>query len=249
MNSSASFNRQPIIRARQVVKVYPAGGRPVQALKGVNLDVYAGEFVAIQGKSGAGKTTLVQILTGVDRLTGGEVWVDGAALHRFDENQLAFWRGRNVGVIFQSFYLMPTLSILDNVVLPIDLCGDYHPRRSRELALELLRQVGLEEHAYKLPSQISGGQQQRVAIARALANDPPLIIADEPTGRLDSVNAENIFQIFQSLVNGGKTVLMVTHDEGLASRASRRLILADGEIVADDFVPISVSEATNKTDD
>lgn len=249
MNTSASSRPQPLIHARKVVKVYPAGGRPVQALRGVDLDVYPGEFVAIQGKSGAGKTTLVNVLTGVDRLTEGEVWVDGAALHRFNENQLAFWRGRNVGVIFQSFYLMPTLSILDNVVLPIDLCGDYHPRRSRELALELLRQVGLEEHAHKLPSQISGGQQQRVAVARALANDPPLIIADEPTGRLDSANAENIFQIFQLLVERGKTVLMVTHDEGLASRASRRLILSDGEIIADDAAPMPKPEAASKTED
>lgn len=248
MNTPAPSHSSPLIRACQVVKVYPAGGRPVQALKGVSLDVYPGEFVAIQGRSGAGKTTLVNLLTGVDHLTEGEIWVDGAALHRFNENQLAFWRGRNVGVIFQSFYLMPTLSILDNVVLPIDLCGDYHPRRSRERALELLRQVGLEEHAHKLPSQISGGQQQRVAIARALANDPPLIIADEPTGRLDSVNAENIFQIFQSLVEGGKTVLMVTHDEGLASRASRRLILSDGEIIADDAAHRLKSEAAGKTE-
>jgi putative ABC transport system ATP-binding protein len=248
MNTPAPSHSSPLIRACQVVKVYPASGRPVQALKGVSLDVYPGEFVAIQGRSGAGKTTLVNLLTGVDHLTEGEIWVDGAALHRFSENQLAFWRGRNVGVIFQSFYLMPTLSILDNVVLPIDLCGDYHPRRSRERALELLRQVGLEEHAHKLPSQISGGQQQRVAIARALANDPPLIIADEPTGRLDSVNAENIFQIFQSLVEGGKTVLMVTHDEGLASRASRRLILSDGEIIADDAAHRLKSEAAGKTE-
>ncbi len=223
----------PLIRARQVVKIYPTAGEAVRALRGIDLDVYPGEFVIIQGKSGAGKTTLVNMLTGVDHLTSGEVWVDGAPLHRYNEDQLALWRGRHVGVVFQAFHLMPTLSILDNVVLPMDFCGTYHPLRSRQIALELLRQVGLEEHVHKLPSQVSGGQQQRVAIARALANDPPLIVADEPTGRLDSANAENVFQIFQALVKRGKTIVMVTHDETLAQRADRCLTLADGEIVAE----------------
>jgi putative ABC transport system ATP-binding protein len=206
----------------------------VRALKGVNLDVYPGEFVAILGKSGAGKTTLVNMLTGVDRPTAGEVWVEGVPVHALNDAQLALWRGRNLGIVYQSFYLMPTLSVLDNVMLPIDFCGLYRPRLSRERALELLRQVELEEHAGKLPSAISGGQQQRVAIARALANDPTLIVADEPTGRLDSTTAETIFKIFLQLIERGKTILMVTHDQGLAQRVSRQLSIVDGEIFGAD---------------
>jgi len=206
----------------------------VRALKGVNLDVYPGEFVAILGKSGAGKTTLVNMLTGVDRPTAGEVWVEGVPVHALNDAQLAAWRGRNLGIVYQSFYLMPTLSVLDNVMLPIDFCGFYRPRLSREHALDLLRQVELEEHAGKLPSAISGGQQQRVAIARALANDPPLIVADEPTGRLDSTTAETIFKIFLQLIEHRKTILMVTHDQGLAQRVSRQLSIVDGEIFGAD---------------
>lgn len=218
----------PLIHAVGVRKSYPTAGEPVAALKGVDLDVFAGEFVAILGKSGAGKTTLVNMLTGVDHPTAGEVWIGPTPVHRLDEDRLAVWRGRNLGIIYQSFYLMPTLPLVDNVVLPIDLCGEYHPRRSRERALALLAQVGLEAHANKLPSQISGGQQQRAAVARALANDPALIVADEPTGRLDSGNAETVFQIFLELAAQGKTILMVTHDESLARRAARRLVLEDG---------------------
>ncbi|RPI21153.1 MAG: ATP-binding cassette domain-containing protein, partial [Chloroflexota bacterium] len=164
-------------------------------------------------------------------LTSGEVWVGDQPVQKLDENHLARWRGQNVGVVYQSFHLMPTLSLLDNVVLPMDLCGQYQGSKSAERAMSLLREVELEEHAYKLPSAISGGQQQRVAIARALANDPPLIVADEPTGRLDSVTAESIFQIFNRLVEEGRTILMVTHDPSLAERMTRRLRIADGEII------------------
>jgi putative ABC transport system ATP-binding protein len=229
--SSINNPNRPLICLSGVRKDYPTANGPFPALKGINLEVCPGEFVGIVGKSGAGKTTLINMLTGVDRASSGEVWVGGVAVHQMGEDQLAVWRGRSLGIIYQSFYLMPTLSLLDNVMLPIDLCGQFHPRKTAQLALDLLRQVGLEDHAYKLPSEISGGQQQRVAIARALANDPPLILADEPTGRLDSANAEHIFQIFMDLIRRGKTILMVTHDQSLSQRVSRVIQLVDGEIV------------------
>jgi len=221
----------PLIRMHGVRKTYhsPAGDYP--ALRGIDLDVYPGEFVGILGKSGAGKTTLVNLLTGVDHLTSGEIWVGGEPIHQLDENHLALWRGRNVGVVYQSFQLLPSLTLLDNIMLPMDFCGYYKPLISPARARELLRQVELEEHAYKLPTAISGGQQQRVAIARALANDPPVLVADEPTGRLDSITAETIFQIFTELIAQGKTIVMVTHDLSLAERVSRPVWMSDGAIV------------------
>jgi putative ABC transport system ATP-binding protein len=222
-----------IIRVCDLVKVYKSSAGDFPALKQVNLEVFPGEFLGVLGKSGAGKTTLVNMVTGVDHITSGEVWVNDTPVHQLNENELALWRGRNLGIIYQSFHLMPGLSLLDNVMLPMDLSGTYQRRMSTQRALELLRQVELEEHAYKLPSAISGGQQQRVAIARALANDPPILIADEPTGRLDSNTAETIFNIFLDLVSQGKTILMVTHDNSLARRVSRTLHMADGEIGQD----------------
>ncbi len=224
------ISEQSQIRLTNLVKTYKSAAGELPALNGVDLEIYPGEFVAITGKSGAGKTTLINMITGVDRLTSGEVWVDDMPLHKMRENQLAQWRGRTMGIIYQSFHLMPSLSLLDNILLPIDLCGLYRNGESTRRAMDLLTQVELQDHAYKPPSAISGGQQQRVAIARALANDPPIIVADEPTGRLDSVTAESIFQIFLSLVEHGKTILMVTHDSNLAYRASRTLEIADGEI-------------------
>jgi putative ABC transport system ATP-binding protein len=215
---------------REVVKAYKTAAGDFIALKAINLDVYPGEFLGIIGKSGSGKTTLINMLTGVDHLTRGEVWVEGVPVHQLDENRLAAWRGRNVGLIYQSFYLMPNLNLVQNVVLPMDVCGGYRPGASQQRAEELLRLVELEDHMRKLPSAISGGQQQRVAIARALANDPKFIVADEPTGRLDSVTAEIIFQIFSHLIEQGKTIVMVTHDQGLARRMSRTLRLVDGQI-------------------
>jgi len=222
------MNTSPILTLKQVRKTYLSGNQPLEVLKGIDLDVHAGEFVLIYGKSGSGKTTLINMIAGIDPLTSGEVWFDGVNVHRLNENQRARWRGRNVGIVYQSFYLMPTLSLLHNVMLPMDVCGLYHPRRSPQRALELLRMVELEEHAHKLPSTISGGQQQRVAIARALANDPPLIIADEPTGRLDSVTAATILEIFLNLARQGKTILMVTHDLSLMPLASRCFRLEGG---------------------
>ena len=219
-----------LIRMTGVIKDYPTPTGPFRALRDVSLAIGAGEFVAVVGKSGAGKTTLVNMITGVDHLTGGEVTVGGVNIHRMNETQLALWRGKNLGVVYQSFHLLPGLTLLDNVLLPMDFCGNYRGRQSRAFAMELLRQVGLEGHAHKRPAEISGGQQQRVAIARALANDPPVIVADEPTGRLDSLTAETIFTIFADLVSQGKTVVMVTHDQGLSRRVSRTLQIVDGEV-------------------
>lgn len=228
--SSSSAQPQPLVYLHQVVKTYASAGGEVQALKGVSLEIQPGEFIAILGKSGAGKTTLVNMITGVDHVTSGEVWVDSLAIHKMNENQLAVWRGQNLGVIYQSFQLLPTLSLLDNVMLPMDLAGNYRPLKSAERAMTLLRDVELEEHAQKLPSAISGGQQQRVAIARALANDPSILVADEPTGRLDSVTAETIFHIFERLHQQGKTILVVTHDLTLAQRADRTITIIDGQL-------------------
>jgi putative ABC transport system ATP-binding protein len=221
----------PLIRLRNVTKVYQTTGSDIVALDGITADVAQGELLGVIGKSGAGKSTLVNVLTGVDRLTSGEVWVDGVPVHELSEDRVALWRGLTVGVVYQSFELLPSLSLLDNVMLPMDFCGLYDPRTSPNRALELLTQVGLREHVNKPPTKISGGQQQRVAIARALANDPPLIVADEPTGNLDSTTAEAIFHLFEGLVAQGKTILMVTHDKSLAQRVSRTLWLADGQIV------------------
>jgi putative ABC transport system ATP-binding protein len=227
---------EPLIELRGVVKEYPTATGSFQALKGIDLKIYPGEFVAVVGKSGAGKTTLMNMLTGVDHLSQGEVWIDGIPVHGLSENKLALWRGKKLGIIYQSFYLMPTLSLLHNVMLPMDFNGLFHPRKSVQRGRDLLRQMELEEHAGKLPSAISGGQQQRVAIARALANDPPIIVADEPTGRLDSTTAETIFRVFQVLVDQGKTIVMVTHDQGLARRVSRTIHLVDGQIAPEPAV-------------
>lgn len=226
-----SPTQQPLIRLRDVVKDYPSSAGPVRALDSINLDIYPGELIGVIGRSGAGKTTLVNMVSGTDTITSGEVIVDGLSIHQLGESRLALWRGRNMGVIYQSFQLLPGLNLLDNVMLPMDFCGTFQHRHSRERALELLRDVELEEHAYKRPSDISGGQQQRVAIARALANDPKILVADEPTGRLDSVTAETIFQVFEQLVRKGKTILMVTHDQTLAQRMDRVLPMIDGKII------------------
>ena len=222
-----------LIRLCKLVKTYKTAAGELTALNELDMEVMPGEFVGILGKSGAGKTTLVNVLSGVDHATAGEVWVGDTAVHTLNENQAARWRGRNLGVVFQSFQLMPTLSVLKNITLAMDFNGLFRVKLSDQKALQLLRQVELEQHAFKLPSAISGGQQQRVAIARALANDPPVIVADEPTGRLDSVTAETIFQIFENLVKNGKTVIMVTHDLSFANRFSRLLWIADGKFVAE----------------
>ncbi len=228
-----------IIQMRAVAKAYATGEGPFLALQDVTLEIKPGEFLGITGKSGAGKTTLLNMISGISELTSGEVLFygdgNGSApeplpIHMLNEDKLALWRGENLGIIYQSFELMPSLNLVDNVMLPPDFLGGYHPTGSKARALELLEQVDILEHAYKIPAHISGGQKQRVAIARALINDPPLIIADEPTGNLDSVTAETIFQIFEKLVDQGKTIVMVTHDESLAPRFSRRLHIMDGVV-------------------
>jgi len=232
-------NPNTIIQMQDVTKIYSTGDVPFVALNEVNIDVRQGEFLGITGRSGAGKTTLLNMLSGVDELTSGSVlfhWAGGVStsapipIHSLNEDKLARWRGENIGIIYQSFELMPSLSLVENVMLPSDFSGGYRRLVSKKRALELLELVEIGEHAYKIPAHISGGQKQRVAIARALVNDPHLIIADEPTGNLDSVTAETIFQIFEKLVDQGKTIVMVTHDESFAPRFSRRLVIADGVV-------------------
>ncbi len=220
-----------LIDMRQIVKTYQSAAGTFTALRSVDLQVDRGEFVAIIGKSGSGKSTLINMLTGIDRPTSGDVLVGDTAVHRLSEGQMAEWRGKNLGIIFQFFQLLPTLSIVENVMLPMDFCNMYAPGERRDRAMHLLALVEMEQQAHKLPSAVSGGQQQRVAIARALANDPPILVADEPTGNLDSKTANAVFQLFERLVADGKTVLMVTHDSDLAKRVSRAVIVADGEIV------------------
>ena len=247
-NKDASVNRPALIELHNVGKVYSTAAGDFDALRGINLQVDAGEFVGIVGKSGAGKSTLLNMITGVDHLTSGEVIVNSngspISVHKMDEDKVALWRGRTMGVVFQSFQLLPMLTLVENITLPMDLCGSFHPKRSRERALELLRLVEIEEQANKLPSHISGGQQQRVAIARALANDPPVLVADEPTGSLDSLTAEHVFELFQHLVTDqGKTIVMVTHDHSLAPRFSRTLRIVDGE-----FTEADSTEADSKSE-
>lgn len=228
---------QALIKFIHVTKDYQTPKGPFCALRDIQVEIFPGEFVAVLGKSGSGKTTLVNMITGVDHPTSGAVKVGNSDIHSMNENQLSVWRGQNLGMVYQSFHLLPGLSVLGNIMLPMDLCHLYHGRQSRERALELLHQVGLESYVRKHPSEISGGEQQRVAIARALANDPPLIVADEPTGRLDSRNAEAVFKIFEDLIRQGKTIIMVTHDHELASRVSRILKIVDGEINTDGVQP------------
>jgi len=223
----------PLIDLNGVTKAYKTDAGLFFALKGIELHVYGGEYVAIIGKSGSGKTTLINMITGLDRPTEGEILVGGEKVEKLCENQLAIWRGRTIGVVFQFFQLLPTLTALENVMLPMDFCGTPAFTERRDRARELLSLMEIEEQANKLPAKLSGGQQQRVAIARALATDPPILAADEPTGNLDSKTAEAVFSLFERLASLGKTILVVTHDSDLAGRASRQLHIADGLIVSD----------------
>ena len=222
-----------LIKLNGVVKTYETGAGDVTVLKNITLQLHAGEFVSIVGPSGSGKSTLLNMITGIDRPTSGEVHVNGKAVHTLSENQLARWRGRHIGVIFQFFQLLPTLTIAENVILPMDFCKVYPKRERIERAMHLLSLVGIAEHADKLPSALSGGEQQRAAIARALANDPPLIVGDEPTGNLDTKTATEVFNLFDSLVEQGKTLLIVTHDRSLSKRTERVLHLLDGRLARD----------------
>ena len=218
------------INLSAIRKVYVTGAGEFEALKGVDLLVKAGEFVAVVGKSGSGKSTLINMIAGIDRPTSGEAWVAGTPVHTLTENQIAVWRGRTVGVVFQFFQLLPTLTSLENIMLPMDFCNVYEPSERPERAMALLERVGVGDQADKLPASLSGGQQQRVAIARSLANDPPLLVADEPTGNLDGKTASSVIDLFGELAQSGKTILMVTHDPDLAQRSSRIVTVTEGQI-------------------
>mgnify|MGYP000549757712 CR=1 FL=1 len=223
----------PLIRLVQVVKTFQSGAGVFHALRGVNLEIAQAQFVSIMGKSGSGKSTLINMLTGIDRPTSGEIYIADTAVHRLNDSDVARWRGETVGVVFQFFQLLPTLSLLENVRLPMDFCNLFPRAERSERAMALLELVGLADEAHKKPAQLSGGQQQCAAIARALANDPPIIATDEPTGNLDSATANQVIGLFEKLVEQGKTVIMVTHDAELAQRAVRRIQIADGQIISD----------------
>jgi len=226
------MNNEALIQLCDVVKVYQMGRREFVALKGVTLEIYKGEFVSIVGPSGSGKSTILNMITGIAKPTSGRVWVGGMAIDRLSENELAKWRGDNVGIVFQFFQLLPTLTALENVVLPLDLMGKVKGSQAKqEWALECLARVGLASHAHHLPSELSGGEQQRVAIARALVNDPPILLADEPTGNLDSAAGEAVIQLLADLHRQGKTVILITHDRSLAGQTGRIVQVLDGYIV------------------
>jgi putative ABC transport system ATP-binding protein len=222
-----------IIELKHVYKDYPQAGMLQTVLHDINLAIYPGEFVAIVGPSGNGKSTLLNLLTGIDHPSKGQVIVNGAELQTLSNEKLSIWRGANVGIVFQFFQLLPSLNLLQNIVLPMDFLGLLSKRQRRDRAMYLLELVGLADAATRLPSQVSGGQQQRAAIARALANDPPLIVADEPTGNLDAATADAVFDLFAHLRDQGKTLVMVTHNETLADAASRKLEIHSGRIHVD----------------
>jgi ABC-type lipoprotein export system ATPase subunit len=228
----------PLIEVRDLTKLYRVGPTVVPALRGVSVQIWPGEFVGVVGPSGSGKSTLLNMLAGVDRLTGGEVLIGGRAVQRMPEAELARWRGTNLGIVFQFFQMLPTMTLLNNVMLPMELARRYTPAERRYRAAQLLERVGLKDHLHKLPGRVSGGEQQRAAIARALANDPPIILGDEPTGNLDSGSAEVVFTLFAELVAAGKTVLMVTQDEELAARMPRQIELSEGRVRSDQGAPI-----------
>jgi len=220
----------PAIELRSTAKVYPTPQGAFHALSGVSLTIDAGELVAVIGRSGSGKSTLIHLIAGIDRPTSGEVWVGGCAVHALRERALAAWRGRHVGIVFQFFQLLPTLTVLENTMLPLDFTGALPPARARERALQLLARVGMADQAHKLPAALSGGQQQRAAIARALANDPPVLLADEPTGNLDSQTADDVLDLLGGLRRTGTAVVLVTHERDVARRADRVVTLVDGRI-------------------
>ena len=240
--SKERLDREPdapagvMIEVRHLVKRFRVGEGEVTVLKDISLQVEHGEFVAIVGPSGSGKTTLLNMFTGIDRPSEGEVEVQGTRIDRMSEGKLARWRGSNLGLVFQFFQLLPSLSLVDNVVLPMDFAGLYSRRERRSRAMHLLEVVGLAEHANKLPAMVSGGEQQRAAIARALANDPPLLVCDEPTGNLDTTRTEEVFELFLQLVQDGKTLLIVTHDQDIARRTPRVVELMDGRIARDEHI-------------
>jgi ABC-type lipoprotein export system ATPase subunit len=222
-----------MINFKGLEKTYQSKSGDYYALKNINFSIKSGEYVIIAGKSGSGKTTLLNVLTGVDKPTAGEVMVGSNMISSFDEGKMADWRGNSIGIVFQFFQLIPTLSVVENVLLPMDLVKKIPVKERKNRAMMLLTKVGLQDHTDKMPNALSGGEQQRVAIARALANDVSLIIADEPTGNLDTKNAEIIFNLFAKLNKEGKTIVMVTHERETIKGATRKILLSDGEIVED----------------
>ena len=227
------YTREPIIEIQNVYKRFPAGDTQITVLTGISLTIQKGEFVSIIGPSGSGKSTLLNMMTGIDRPSSGQIRVAGCPIHTMSEGQLAAWRGEHVGIIFQFFQMLPTLSLLDNVILPMELAGKYSPRERQTRATHLLEMVGLAAQMHKLPNVVSGGEQQRAAIARALANDPPLLVGDEPTGNLDSRTAQDILGLFSQVASQGKTLVMVTHSQEMAARAPRVVEIRDGKISND----------------
>ena len=226
-------NKRVIAAIKEVSKSYQLASGPFYALSSINLEIYEAEFVAVVGKSGSGKSTLLNMLTGIDRPTAGEIHVDGTALHDLKEKQMGIWRREHIGIVFQFFQLLPTLTIAENVMLPMDFAGSSSIKEQRERAMSLLEQVNIADQADKFPLTLSGGQQQRAAIARALANDPPLIVADEPTGNLDASTSAEVLALFAQLVDQGKTLVVVSHEEEIANWATSMVTLVDGKIVAD----------------
>lgn len=227
---------QPLIEMHAIDKVFKTPVGEIRVLKNIDVAIQSGDFVSVIGRSGSGKSTLINMLTGIDHPTHGTVIVDGTPIHTLSESAMSTWRGRKLGVVFQFFQLLPMLTLLENVLLPMDFCSMYAPQEREERALKLLERVGLADFVHKLPGAVSGGQQQSAAVARALANDPPILIADEPTGNLDSRTAEDVMQLFEELNTNGKTIIMVTHDRSLARRARRTLVISDGELIPE---PIS----------
>jgi putative ABC transport system ATP-binding protein len=232
---------ESMIDLHQVVKTYGPASQPFTAVRDVSLQIQAGEFVAVVGKSGSGKTTLLNLLAGIDRPTSGEITVAGTDLHALSESQLAEWRGRTIGLVFQFFQLLPTLTVAENVMLPMEFATIVPPAERRPKALALLDRVGIKDQADKLPATLSGGQQQRAAIARALANDPPLLLADEPTGNLDSATSASILELFAELNSEGRTIVVVTHERDVSGYISRQVTLADGRVEADQLASAEVS--------
>jgi len=230
-NSTITDQSTALIELRDLRKSYQSPAGPIRALNNINLSLRRGEFVAVMGKSGAGKSTLVNMIAGIDSPDSGEIIIDGVPIHRLNEDERARWRGLNMGIVFQFFQLLPSISLTKNVSIPMEFCNRFTAQERKTRALSLLNQVGILDHANKKPSLISGGQQQRVAVARALANDPTIVIADEPTGNLDSKTACEILDIFSGLSQQGKTILIVTHEKTVAARADRIVSIADGELI------------------